>query len=135
MKKRLDFKKGSGEMLSLVLVLPAILTVIMFMASLIQVTLVRQKLEYATYSVCRSAAITSDYNTAISNAVKLATASGDYTMSICGVTSDGAEYAISEVNWQEGTYIKLTLGTEIEPFFPLFFDDDYSSTVVMMIEQ
>ena len=125
------FKKGSGELVSFVMVLPVLCLIIMFMATLIQVTIARQKLEYATYSICRAAVITDDYYIAMNNAEFVAEENGGFSISF--YKYDGGEL-LDRDDWVKGSFVSLKVTEKIEPLFPMFFGDTYYSIVVMMIE-
>lgn len=127
------FKKGSGELVAFVLILPILCLIIMFMATLIQITMARQNLEYVTYSIGRSAVITDDFAVAMQNAQFIASENGNFSISFYGY-NDAGFYALSPDDWVKGNYVALRVTEKVKPLFPYLFSDTYYSVVVMMIE-
>ena len=65
-------KKGNGEAMAFTVAAPAVLLVIYILVLLVQLTLLRQRMEYAAYSACRAAVVSSDKKEADKLAQKIA---------------------------------------------------------------
>ena len=73
MKKiKKHLKNGSGEALAFICLMPALLLTVYALISMIQLTLLRQKMEYAAYAACRAAVVSKTEQDANENAKKVA---------------------------------------------------------------
>lgn len=71
-KKILKFmRKGNGEAMGFTVAAPVVILVIYVLILLVQLTLLRQRMEYAAYSACRAAAVSSTKEEAMELAQKI----------------------------------------------------------------
>ena len=128
MKKnsKLFNKKGGGEILGFVYLLPFILLLIIVVLTVAQVGYAKQKLTYAAYTVCRSVVVSKDEETANANAQTL-------TTEILGDTGQYNLELLDTASWEKGQYVRCTVSVSVDTLLP-GTSGTRSESIVMMIE-
>lgn len=107
--KKINFKKGIGELLEAAITLPIILFMLGFLINLFQIAQCEQRLIYSTYFCGRAACVAYDQNeakTAIDN-------------TLAEIVSDGSLQADIQVNgaWMKGNFVVVTVSQNLNPVF------------------
>lgn len=139
-KNSIDYKKGS-ETIELLAILPIFIVIILYLSSLIIISLDRQKMEYTVYNIGRAAVVSQTSNDAVTNVKGLLKTTynlnGSFT-SAGGMYKNGdvkfkIEYVDSALGHAKGNYIKIILQKYITGYAP-FTSRWYESSMVMMVE-
>ena len=92
------WKKGSGEVFGFLCVSPIMVILLMLLVSIVQMTSLKQKLEYTAYVACRAAVVSETLSKAKQAAkVKLEYPTGSAT------------------RWEKGNYIQCTVAVKANP--------------------
>lgn len=140
MKKFLSaafWRKGGGEIIGFVYILPFIVMLICCIIAAAQVSLTKQTLTYTAYNACRAAVVSVDETTAVERSKAV------YESSI-GTVADisqlgGAVYEPIEIEvldggqWEKGNFVRCTVRLYIDTLLP-FTSGIREETIVMMIE-
>jgi hypothetical protein len=139
--RKINWKRGSGEILGFAIVLPIILVVFCAIIMAAQLGLARQALEYSLYSAARAAVVQEDIISARAAAELVATAeieSGtfgvtrhDITLEVVGGSFDASS---GLVRWEKGAMLKVVLTIYVDTIAP-FGDSILSSEITMMVER
>lgn len=120
------FRTGAGEFIGAAIVLPFIMTIIMFIVNIFQIAMCEQELIYAAYSCGREAVISYDYESAEENA----RAWKDAHLA-------GEEIDVSidpkEIAWVKGNVIMITAEKDLKPILGIQ-SGVHARKVAMMIE-
>ena len=142
-KRKVDWKNGSSELISMAIVLPVIFLLIFSVIGIIQIGLIRQTLEYTTYLSGRAAVVCEDYNSALaqaSSAAKMSIAESTFgtnveevsvKLELVGGTSSTTG---SGIEWEKGALLKCQV---IVPAYEFLSSShkDLTSTIYMMVER
>lgn len=134
-RKRIDYRKGSGELLSFVICLPALLFLFTCIISSIQVGSIKQALDYAAYS-CGRTAVVCDTLAAAETRSQLVADKIVYD-SAGGIVPGSVTVTISIMDnqaWAKGNFIRCTVAADVETAAP-FVSGTKTGTIVMMIER
>lgn len=124
--KKINFKRGAGEMIEMAVTLPMLLVLVFLLISLFQISKCEQRLIYASYFCGRTAAISFDAETArhnVEDVLKDINADGsniDYTMDVRG-------------SWIKGNFVVITVHEDINTVLG-FGSGLHNRKVAMMIE-
>ena len=124
--KKINFKRGAGEMIEMAVTLPMLLVLVFLLISLFQISKCEKRLIYASYFCGRTAAISFDAETArhnVEDVLKDINADGsniDYTMDVRG-------------SWIKGNFVVITVHEDINTVLG-FGAGLHNRTVAMMIE-
>lgn len=151
-KRPVDWRKGSAEMIGFALVLPALCILLLLSVGIIQTGLMRQMVEYSTYTAAR-AAVTCDieYGTqgggvpepvveAARNAAKMTMQNSTFgidadriavSVELVGGTSSAFGGGIT---WEKGALAKCTLTVPFQAASS-FEEKDMTSTIYIMVER
>lgn len=136
--KKVDFRKGSGEILGFCAIIPALFALVLVLIAAIQLGITRQRMEYTAYSACRAAVVSSSKSVAETHASGIA---NDY-LSSYGAIDPGSILVNLEVidtnpEWKKGHFVKCTLSADVQTIMPAMFgsiNGRKETTVIMMIE-
>lgn len=137
LKDKQFWKKGGGEVIGFVYILPFIVMLICCIIAAAQVSAVKQQLSYTAYNACRAAVVSTDEATALARGEAIYEgAIGDIvTVSTMGGTTyipfeleilDGAQ-------WEKGSFVKCTVRIYVKTLLP-FTSGVREESIVMMIE-
>jgi len=146
LKKRMKaicWRRGSSELIGFALIIPLLAALIFTIITIMQLGLVRQTLEYATYMSARSAVVCEDYSTALTQAQT--TARMTLANSTYGVDSDNVGVHLelvggtsstsgSGITWEKGALLKCEVTAPISQFINIL-DGDMSSCIYVMVER
>ena len=124
MVKKMKWKKGSGEILGFCAIIPMLFIMFMVLISALQVGIAKQRMEYAAYSACRAAVVSSDNDTANAQANGVA---NEYLDSMNCIDS-------TDTSWVKGHFVECTLSADVQTILPFFTNGTKSVSIVMMIE-
>ena len=150
------WKRGSAEMVGFIVILPCITFFLVCLASLIQMGMVRSRMEYAAYAACR-AAVVSTKDKAQEQAEMVARentkAAGGAKISLVNVKVERVDPVTgkaasskkkkkksskkasgSDTDWGKGVYVRCTVTCDVKTF-TLFTSGRKSSAIVMMVEE
>lgn len=134
-KHTINWNRGSGELLSLIIVLPMILVTFIIMIALTQYSIAKQSLAYATYMSARQAVVCTDYETADRMAeiaaehYELSAFRNWSSVTIRGTDMPGG----SLTNWRHGNFIIVSVKANYDLLLP-FNNTTIKSDIIMMIE-
>lgn len=143
-KKKINWKKGSAEIIGFVIVLPAMMLILMGLIGVAQLGLARNALEQAAYIGCRAAVVREDKESAqnaAENAVRMRLEQGTF-----GLSSDDIVVTLEPVagitdtetgntpKWVKGSMVDMSVEVKINTFLP-FFPDTMQTHICMMVEQ
>lgn len=139
--KRINWKKGSAELIGFALVLPVLCALIMISLGIIQTGVMRQSIEYATYMSARSAVTCDTYSKAQEQAKSTAIAN----LSSSAKTADQAKVTVtlvggtssttgSGITWEKGALAKVTITLPFKSIIDLK-EHTMTSTMYMMVER
>lgn len=138
MKVHKEFwKKGGGEVIGFVYILPFIVMLICCIIAAAQVSTIKQQLSYTAYNSCRAAVVSTDeatatargpaiYKDAIGDISEVSTLGGTAYIPFELEILDGAR-------WEKGSFVKCTVRIYVETLLP-FTSGVREESIVMMIE-
>jgi len=126
------FKKGNGELMGFLIVAPSIIIAISIIISIVQVSLVNQKLTTAAYNCGRAAAVSETQDIGEQRAEELYEELVGDVINSYGYTACEVEVLDGET-WKKGSYIKCTVRTYLDVLMP-FSSGVREQSIVMMIE-
>ena len=132
--KKVRWRKGGGELIGFVLVLPIIMFVFSAIIMAAQLGIARQSIEYTTYSAARAAVICENQNQAQSAAELIV---NDMIYEIPGVEPRSASVTIQNYmgsTWQKGGLINCTVEVKVNTISP-WSSSMVTSDITMMIER
>lgn len=136
-KTKAFWKKGGGEVIGFVYILPFIIMLICCIIAAAQVSTVRQQLSYTAYNSCRAAVVSSDEASARTRGMAIYEDTiGDIsTVSNLGGTAyQPFELEILDgAGWEKGSFVKCTVRIYVETLLP-FTSGVREETIIMMIE-
>lgn len=143
--KKIKWNEGVSEMLSFAIVVPFVVLLICAILSATQLSIERQRLSYATYSVCRAGVVCENetYAEARTDAMMQELygdefIDGGFTMTLGSKPKNGDTYYKLELvgagaDWKKENMVRCTVYRYVTPIMP--FTSGYrSETIVMMIE-
>ena len=153
-KKRISWRKGSGEALGFLSLLPVIFLLIIGIISIVKLTSLRQKMEYTAYVACRAAALSNTKPAAEENArkvaeIELAGYSDIYDVDLLDVKIDAVSkgsFPVSFVScydsrsrktnktWNKGKFVKCVLTVHLNDS-NIFLSGDKTCTIYMALEK
>lgn len=148
-QRKINWKRGASELLSLAIALPIILMMIFAIVNVIQVGLVRQSLEYTAYLAGRSAVVCDTYDRGLNsaeNAMRLSLSNSTF-----GIDPDDATIRIklvagttaatgatrpdeSGIRWEKGALAEITISTPQYNFMGIDIGE-MKATIYMMVER
>lgn len=134
MLKKIEWRKGGGELIGFVLVLPVIMFVFCAIIMAAQLGIARQSLEYTTYSAARAAVICENQSQAQSAAELIV---DDMIYEIPGVEPGSASVTIQNYMgsaWQKGGLINCTVQVQVNTVSP-WSSSILTADITMMIER
>lgn len=150
-KKKINWKKGSSELISMTICLPLLLFIIYAMVGVIQLGLMRQTLEYTVYASARAAVVCDDPGEAQRQAKNVAvttlantTFGGDIdniqvNLKLVGGTSQASgagasEHSMDGIRWEKGALLQCEI---VVPMFnfSILGKDSMRTTLFMMVEK
>lgn len=132
--KKVKWRKGGGELIGLVLVLPVIMFVFCAIIMAAQLGVARQSVEYTTYSAARAAVICENQSQAQSAAELIV---DDMIYEIPGVEPGSASVTIQNYmgsTWQKGGLINCTVQVKVNTISP-WSASVITADITMMIER
>lgn len=132
--KKVQWRKGGGELLGFAMVLPAIMLVFCAIIMAAQLGLARQSIEYTTYSAARAAVICESQSQAQQAAELLVE---DMEKDIPGIQANSISVNIKNYmgsTWQKGGLIKCTVVAKVNTISP-WSDSTVTADITMMIER
>ncbi len=131
----IKWNKGSGEILGFCAIVPMLFIMFMVLISALQVGIAKQRMEYAAYSSCRAAVVSSDKDYAKNQANGVAK---EYLGSMNCIDSDSVnvnlEVIDTDTTWVKGHFVECTLSADVHTILPFFTNGTKSVSIVMMIE-
>lgn len=143
-RNKINWRKGSGELIGFAIVLPLLMILIMGIVGVAQLGLTRMALEQAAYIGCRAGVVRSDAESAqyaAENAVKMRLGQAAF-----GIEQDDIEVALTPVagitdtsttttpEWVKGTMVEMVVTVKVTTFLPLL-PDTMQTSINMMVEQ
>ena len=131
---KINWRKGGGELIGFVLVLPVLLMVFCAIIMAAQLGIARQSVEYTTYSAARAAVICENQAQAQQAAELIV---GDMIYEIPGVEQGSARVTLQNYMgsvWQKGGLIKCTVQVRVNTITP-WPPSDVTADITMMIER
>ena len=134
--KKINWKNGSGEILGFCAIIPGLFALMLVLIATIQIGITKQKMEYAAYSACRAAAVSSDETVAQAQASGVA---DEYLGSLGTINSVNTDIEVIDANgaWQKGHFVKCTITADVVTIMPALFGNingQKSTSIIMMIE-
>lgn len=132
--RRIRWKKGGGELIGFVLVLPIIMFVFCAIIMAGQLGIARQSIEYTTYSAARAAVICENQNQAQLAAELIV---DEMIYDIPGVEPGSASVNLQNYmgsTWQKGGLIKCTVEVKVNTISP-WSVSRVTADITMMIER
>lgn len=143
LKRRINWRKGSAELIGIALTLPVLCVLLLMIVGVIQSGIMRQSLEYTTYLSAR-AAVTCDSaeaasiqarNTAImtleDNTFGIDLEQVRVTVELVAGTSDVGG---SGITWEKGALAKCEITAPFKSI-ATFTEEQMTSTLYMMVER
>lgn len=131
------WRKGGGEVIGFVYILPFIIMLICCIIATAQISTVKQQLSYTAYNACRAAVVSTDETTANERGTAIFE---DSIGSISDVSAlGGSTYAPFELavldggRWEKGNFVKCTVRVYVQTMLP-FTSGIREESIVMMIE-
>lgn len=129
------WKKGSAEMMAFIALAPTMMILFAMLASIVQVTSFKEKLEYTTYVAARAAAVSDSQKEASDNAKKAAEAD----LASYGEVYDPDSLRVEITNlsgskWKKGSYMKCKVSVKFNGITTLA-SGKKSFEMVMAIEK
>lgn len=143
LKNKVNWKKGSSELVSMAIVLPIIFMLIFSVIGIIQIGLVRQTLEYTAYLSGRAAVVCETLEEAKVEA--LSAAKMTISQSTFGVNPDNVVVDLqlvggtssttgSGITWEKGALLSCKVSIPAYDYITLS-DATFSTTIYMMVER
>ena len=141
--KAINWRRGSSELIGFALIIPLLATLMFTIITVMQLGLVRQSLEYATYMGARAAVVCEDYSTALTQAQTTARMTlGNSTygvdqnsvsvrLELVGGTSSTSG---SGITWEKGALLKCEVSAPINQFINIL-SGDMTSCIYVMVER
>lgn len=139
---RKNWNKGSGELISMALVLPVIIFLIFTIIGVIQLGLIRQTMEYSVYLSARQAVVCegqAEAEAAALSAAKMSLSSSTFGVDIDNVQVQlrlvgGTSGSGNEITWEKGALLECRL---LVPAYAYLSREGqyYSTTIYMMVER
>jgi hypothetical protein len=138
--KKIGFARGSGELLGFAISLPLVMVIFCAIVMAAQHGVIKQRLEYATYTAARAAVVQENLASAQAAAALMA---DDVRVGAFGVRDIKVELetvagrldgGIGNVRWEKGSLLKVVLTADVDTIAP-FPDSELSSEITMMIER
>ena len=127
------WKRGSGELIGFVCLLPLIMLLLCAMISAAHIGFVNQQLNYTAYNSCRSAVVSDTFAIAETRAMQVYNSNmGTENADKYGYESCTLEI-ISGSSWGKGVYVKCTVRYYVDTFMP-FTSGVREQSIVMMVE-
>lgn len=146
---KINWEKGSGEMLSFAIVMPIICLIIIAVIGYFQYSFIRQQLEYATYKTVREAVVCENLAEAQNIAQKAVNAYAPKAWlkkgtkietklfftgnGVNGFGMDGSELVENPNSWHKGNFIDCQLTGKYLLLIP-FGNKTVTTNLTMMIE-
>ena len=145
MKKFLSkkfWKKGSGEIIGFLSVLPVIIFLLVMLISIAQMGSIKERMEYTTYVAGRAAVVQKDFSSARKAAYEPAQRDllnfsntfepGSLKVTLRIIKKTGS--STSNKDWKKGNYLSCTISVNTKTLSPLI-NGKKSCTLTMMIER
>ena len=145
MKKFLSkkfWKKGSGEIIGFLSVLPVIIFLLVMLISIAQMGSIKERMEYTTYVAGRAAVVQKDFSSARKAAYETAQRDllnfsntfepGSLKVTLRIIKKTGS--STSNKDWKKGNYLSCTISVNTKTHSPLI-NGKKSCTLTMMIER
>jgi len=145
MKKFLSkkfWKKGSGEIIGFLSVLPVIIFLLVMLISIAQMGSIKERMEYTTYVAGRAAVVQKDFSSARKAAYETAQRDllnfsntfepGSLKVTLRIIKKTGS--STSNKDWKKGNYLSCTISVNTKTLSPLI-NGKKSCTLTMMIER
>lgn len=143
-----DFwRKGSGEVMGFLFVLPVILTLFLILVSIVQLGSIKEKMEYATYAACRAAVTSKDFDSAQNAAYSAAEADllnysetffpNTLEVKLTVINGETSKPVLTDReardSWKKGSYATCTITIKVKTLINMF-QGKRTSSLTMMIE-
>ncbi len=152
------WKRGSGEMTGFMIVLPCMTFLLLILVSVIQMGMVRSRMEYVAYAAARAAVVSESIEDARTQALNAAQANvrgtGGAKIVLKNVTVEEIDpdtggqktkkkknrkkgrvkASGADTDWGKGTYLRVTVTCSVRTF-TVFTSGDRSSSITMMVEE
>lgn len=142
-KEKVDWRRGSSELISMAIVFPMIFMLIFAIIGVIQIGLVRQTLEYTAYLSGRAAVVCETEEQGKAEAISAArTALANSTF---GIDVDEVDVELNLVGgttstesagitWEKGALLECKISVPAQQYYT-FAHGSMSSTIYMMVER
>lgn len=136
MDRRIDWKRGSGEIVGFAMILPAITFVFCAIVAVAQVGLIKQKLEYTAYTAGRACVVSETRERAEKRAGSITKESLRKTGG--GLRDDSIRCKLKILDekkkWEKGKFVQVTVSAYVKSIMP-FTSGRRSARIVMMVER
>ncbi len=146
MTKRIDWKKGGGEIVGFLCITPIIIFMLAVLITTVQLGSLKERLEYTAYKACRQAVVCKDEDddgNYMDDAKKIAkkTAKAELKNSPETIVASSIKTKLElvqvegedDVKWEKGRYVKCTVSVKAKAPLAFMSGKKYAS-IVMMIE-
>ena len=136
------WKKGSGEIIGFLSVLPVIIFLLVMLISIAQMGAIKERMDYTTYVTGRAAVVQKDFSSARKAAYETAQRDllnfsntfepGSLKVTLRIIKKNG--FSTSNKDWKKGNYLSCTISVNTKTLSPLI-NGKKTCTLAMMIER
>lgn len=138
-------KRGSGEAITFMAITPVVLIIVVIVVGIIQLGMIKERLEYTVYSACRAAVVSDDLKQARQNATKAALNdlqrsgalfdTSTMVLTLKPITSvKGSKKDSGGAVWKKGNYLECEISVYVSSTIG-FLAGRRSCKKIMMIER
>ena len=135
MLRKINWKKGGGEIIGFGIVMPMLIVLFCGIISSAQLSMANETLQYSAYSSCRAAVVSSDLDIATDRAKTIAKETISKNGSIDINTLD-VKLTLMDASkgWVKGNFVQCDITVYVDTMMP-FTSRDRTSSIIMMIER
>lgn len=131
----INWKKGAGEIIGFGIVMPMLVILFCGIVSAAQLSMASETLQYASYSACRAAVVSTDMTTADSRARTVAEEIIKQNGSIDASTLDVDLTLMDQsAGWGKGNFVRCDVTVYIDTMMP-FTSRNRTASIIMMVER
>lgn len=133
--KKINWKKGGGEILGFGIVMPMLVILFCGIISSAQLAMANETLQYAAYSSCRAAVVSSTQDIALERAETVAREIISQS-SVADIDTLDVKLTLmdSTMDWKKGSFVRCDITVYIDTMMP-FTSRNRTSSIIMMIER
>ncbi len=133
--KKINWKKGGGEIIGFGIVMPMLVILFCGIISSAQLAMANETLQYAAYSSCRAAVVSSTQDVALERAETVAREIISQS-SVADIDTLDVKLTLmdSTMDWKKGSFVRCDITVYIDTMMP-FTSRNRTSSIIMMIER